>query len=396
MSDSKSWTDQWFKAQQQFVDAWSDMARAGDARRQVPQTELWSDGFEAWRKAVGGESRPDVREALEKCFDMGREYFSMAERIGRNLADGKEPRAAIHQWMEQLKQGLQQWSNLSGFDSVATGDFMKQWFAPSKAWQQMASQMAPMQQALWQLPGMNTSVFNLGEAIDPLGRILEAPGIGYFREPQEKQQRGVQLALEYHEANIKFNQAFLRIAIESIEGFQQRLLQIDSEAMPKTLRELYDLWVEVSEAHYAEFAMSEEYQALYGDMVNRLMVLKKHYHDIIDDQLRLMNMPNSREVDTMQQRIQQLRRDNIAMKKELAEIRALLGKRGAAKAAKPAARSAPAPKSAAEPAPAATANAGAPAVKRAVAKKAAAKKAATKKPAAAKTKSAATRSKTGA
>ncbi len=396
MSDSKSWTDQWFKAQQQFVDAWSDMARAGDARRQVPQTELWSDGFEAWRKAVGGESRPDVREALEKCFDMGREYFSMAERIGRNLADGKEPRAAIHQWMEQLKQGLQQWSNLSGFDSVATGDFMKQWFAPSKAWQQMASQMAPMQQALWQLPGMNTSVFNLGEAIDPLGRILEAPGIGYFREPQEKQQRGVQLALEYHEANIKFNQAFLRIAIESIEGFQQRLLQIDSEAMPKTLRELYDLWVEVSETHYAEFAMSEEYQALYGDMVNRLMVLKKHYHDIIDDQLRLMNMPNSREVDTMQQRIQQLRRDNIAMKKELAEIRALLGKRGAAKAAKPAARSAPAPKSAAEPAPAATANAGAPAVKRAVAKKAAAKKAATKKPAAAKTKSAATRSKTGA
>ena len=379
MSDSNSWTDQWFKAQQQFVDAWSDMAKAGDPRRQVSQTDLWADGFEAWRKAISGESRPDMRDAMEKCFGMGKEYFSMAEKIGRGLADGNEPRAAINQWMDQLKQGLQQWSNLSGLDSVAAGDFMKQWFAPSKAWQQMASQMAPMQQAMWQMPGMTTPVFNLGEAVDPLGRMLEAPGIGYFREPQEKQQRGIQLALEYHEANFKFNQAFLRIAIESIEGFQQRLLQIDSDEMPKTLRGLYDLWVEVSEAHYAEFAMSEEYQALYGDMVNKLMVLKKHYHDIIDDQLRLLNLPNSREVDTMQQRLQQLRRDNIAMKQELAEIRKLLGKRGAA--------SAPA----AKPTPAGTANAAKPKVKRA-----AARKAAEKKPAAARKKSPVTRSKAGA
>ena len=375
MSDSKSWTDQWFKAQQQFVDAWSDMAKAGDPRRHVRQTDLWADGFEAWRKAVSGESRPDVRDAMEKCFGMGKEYFAMAEKIGRSLADGNESRAAINQWMEQLKQGLQQWSNLPGFDGAAVGDFMQQWFAPSKSWQQMASQMAPMQQAMWQMPGMNTSVFNLGEAIDPLGKILEAPGIGYFREPQEKQQKGIQLALEYQEANFKFNQAFLRIAIESIEGFQQRLLQIDSDAMPKTLRELYDLWVQVSEEHYAEFAMSEEYQALYGDMVNKLMILKKHYHDIIDDQLRLLNLPNSREVDTMQQRLQQLRRDNIAMKKELAEIRKLLGKRGAA--------SAPAAKTT----PAGTASAAKPKVKRAAAK------AAASKPAAARKKSSATRSK---
>ncbi len=113
-------------------------------------------------------------------------------------------------------------------------------------------------------------------------------------------------------------------------------------------------------------------------MVNRLMVLKKHYHDIIDDHLRLLNLPNSREVDTMQQRLQQLRRDNIAMKKELAEIRKLLGKRGAATAP-------------AKTTPASTAKAPKPKAKRAVAKKAAARR-----PAAAKKKSVATRTKAGA
>jgi len=89
-------------------------------------------------------------------------------------------------------------------------------------------------------------------------------------------------------------------------------------------------------------------------MVNRLMILKKHYSEMTDDALRALNLPNTREVDTMQQRLQQLRRENIELRKEIKEIRALLKR--------------PAP--AASPIPKATS---------AAAKKAPAKKAATKK-----------------
>jgi class III poly(R)-hydroxyalkanoic acid synthase PhaE subunit len=177
----------------------------------------------------------------------------------------------------------------------------------------------------------------MGEATDPMGKILSSPGIGYFREPQEKQQKGLQLAMDYHQSNFAFNQAFLRVALESIQGFQARLLKLDSEAAPKSLREVYDLWVEISEEHYAEFAMSEGYQTLYGDMVNRLMTMKKHYSEITDDYLRSMNLPNTREVDTMQQRLQQLRRENFALKKEIKEIRSMVQQLHSAneKAAKP-------------------------------------------------------------
>ena len=105
------------------------------------------------------------------------------------------------------------------------------------------------------------------------------------------------------------------LQLESVESLQARLLAAlgADKVHPRRCAALYDLWVEVSEEHYAEFAMSEEYQALYGDMVNRLMVLKKHYHEITDDFLGAMNLPNTREVDTMQQRLQQLRRENIVV-----------------------------------------------------------------------------------
>ncbi len=324
MSESNPWADQWFKAQQQFVDAWSDMAKSSTPGNDTSQSDLWSQSFELWRNACSGQAEPDIQRAMNKCFDMGKEYFAMAEQVSKGMADGANPVEAINQWMEQLKQSLQQFGGMPGFDGTGVNDFMKQWFAPTNSWQQMTAALTPMNQATWQLPGMNTSVFNMGEAIDPLGKVLSSPGIGYFREPQEKQQKGIQLAIEYQQSNFAFNQAFLRVATESIKGFQARMLKLDSETAPKTLRELYDLWVAVSEEHYAEFAMSEEYQALYGDMVNRLMILKKHYNEITDDFLRAMNLPNTREVDTMQERLQQLRRENFELKKDIKEIKSML------------------------------------------------------------------------
>ena len=371
MSESNQWAEQWFKAQQQFVDAWSEMAKTSTSGNGTSQSDLWSQSFELWRQACAGRTQPDVELAMRKCMDMGKEYFAMAEQVSKGLTEGANPVEAINQWLEQMKQSLQQLGGMPGFNSAGVNDFMKQWFAPNASWQEMVAGLTPMNQAMWQMPGMNTSVFNLGEAIDPLGKVLEAPGIGYFREPQEKQQKGLQLALEYQEANFKFNQAFLRVALESIQGFQNRLLGLDGDNIPKSLRELYDLWVEISEEHYAEFAMSEEYQALYGDMVNRLMVMRRHYSEIADDFLRAMNLPNTREIDTMQERLQQVRRENFALKKEIKAIKAMLTQMNAKTA--PAVKKAPAARaaSAATKAPRTKA---APARKKAVAKRAATSK----------------------
>ena len=261
----------------------------------------------------------------------------MAEQISKNLSAGAKPVDAINQWMEQLKGSLQQLGTVPGFDGSGVNDFMKQWFSPSQSWQQMAASLTPMNQNAWQMPGMNSSAFNMGQAFDPMSQLLSSPGVGYFHESQEKQQKGIQLATEYQQANQAFNQAFLQVSIESIQSFQTRLMKPGQSSVPGSLRELYDLWVEVSEERYAVFAMSDEYQTLYGDMVNRLMIMKKHYSEITDDLLRAMNLPNTREVDTMQQRLQQVRRENMALKKEVSEIKSMLQELTSSRPAAPAA-----------------------------------------------------------
>ena len=50
------------------------------------------------------------------------------------------------------------------------------------------------------------------------------------------------------------------------------------------------------------------------------MAMRQHYQEMTDDLLSALNMPNSREVNTMQQRLHQLRRDNLTLKKKMAAI----------------------------------------------------------------------------
>jgi hypothetical protein len=154
------------------------------------------------------------------------------------------------------------------------------------------------------------------------------------------------------------------------------------------------MWVEVSEEHYAEFAMSAEYQELYGDMVNRMMIMKKHYSEITDDFLRTMNLPNTREVDTMQLRLQQLRRENFQLRKEVKEIKSMLQQAGAKPAPK-ASKTAPR-KKVASTAPRKAAVKAATPRKKVAAKTAASRKPAVAKKAPVKKKTAVSKAKAGA
>ena len=315
MTDSNPWADQWLKAQQQFVSAWSDMAEQGKGQAPAGQADIWANGFDAWRKASSGSGQPDIQQALNKCVDMGKGYFTMAEQISKSVAGGATSTDAATQWFEQLKASMQQ---------IAASMTPTQ---PS-SWQMPGMQMPGMNPELFgmnaSLPGIDQSFSGISEAMNSMSKMFSSPGLGYFRESQEKQQKGMQLALDFQQSNFKFNQASMQVSIKSLEAFQQQLTSMNSDEAPSSLRELYDSWVNVSEEHYAEFAMSEEYQALYGDMVNRLMLLKQHSSSVTDDLLEKMNLPTRTEVDTMQQRLQQTRRDNFELKKEIKQIKSLL------------------------------------------------------------------------
>ncbi len=325
MSNSDAWTEEWLKAQKKFVESWSSIGKDQRESDSVEQTRLWANGLDMWRKnyPYPYPNQPETDQVINKCLEVGKGYFSMAEQIGKQIAAGGKPQDVIQQWLEQIKTGLQQQANhWSPMQHHAGHDFMSQWTGLSSNWQKMAAAMMP-----FEMPGSTSGVYGIGEDYDQISQMLSMPGLGFFRESQEKQQAGTKLALDYQQANQKFNASFLQVSIESLQAFQVKMATLfdssDNDA-PSTLRALYDLWVDISEAHYADYAMSEEYQSLYGDMVNKLMALKQHYSSLVDETMESLNLPSRKELDTVHQRLQQARRENQSLRRELKEIRALL------------------------------------------------------------------------
>lgn len=385
MTDQQSWTEQWFKAQQQFVETWSEMAKQGSEAAKTNQADLWAESFKIWNRGMQQGQPADLSGLMGKSMEISKSIFGMAEQLGEFMAAEKDPMSAIQKWIESVISMLQNNPmNAAAMNPEAFGGLMNHWMAPAGLWQQMADNMTAAT-GPWQMPAMSGLAFNMGEAIDPLGKMLQTPGIGFFREPQEKQQLGIQLMMEYHKANMAFNQAFIRVAIESLSDLKNHLMTLKPEEIPTSLRALYDLWVEISEKHYAEFAMSDEYPALYGDMVNRLMAVKKHYQELVNETLSAMNLPTSDEVDTMQRRLQEARRENGRLRHDLTELKKTveaLSEQLQGKSGTPTAKAtAPAKPAAAKKAPA----------KKAAAKKAVSKKAVAKKKAPAAKKAAASK-----
>jgi class III poly(R)-hydroxyalkanoic acid synthase PhaE subunit len=133
--------------------------------------------------------------------------------------------------------------------------------------------------------------------------------------------------VDYNEAAAEYNKAFARVAQESIEEFQKVIAGIDKDAPLEvnSLRDLYTTWINVCEDIYADFAMSEEYQSIYGRMVNAFMALKQESESLMDKQLASLNMPTRREVDAISEKLQQVKRENRKLRAELEGIKARLG-----------------------------------------------------------------------
>jgi class III poly(R)-hydroxyalkanoic acid synthase PhaE subunit len=185
------------------------------------------------------------------------------------------------------------------------------WELPFDNWQRMASSLSPVPgDVLRNMPteGMRSK----------LDRVLGAPGLGYTREEQGQYQELTRAVLDYQETFAEYLGFFSKMGVGSVERLQW--LVKEAEQKKKSIgsaRELYDMWIQCCEAEYADRVMTDEYTELHGRLVNALMRVKQRMSVIVDEYLGAMNMPTRRELRTLQDRVQEARRETKRLRSEL-------------------------------------------------------------------------------
>lgn len=319
-----AWSDDmmknWSEAQKRYWDAWADLSKMGQpgmaAQSAMP---AWTQGLEQWWKAVSPHTVPGAStDAFQRMVDMGKVYMNLAENAYKVHQVGSTGTEAMEAWMNAMESGFQ-----TCCTQLDMGKFGAHGFGVGQAalesWQRVAKSMG--MEAFQKMGAGGFQMPMSQNWQEQLEKVLGTPAVGYNREAQERLQALAQLGSNYQEAMDDYLKAFAKQGLESVNALRERVSKLKAEGKSiNSLRDLYDVWVDVNEEVYGKFAMTDEYQVVYGDLVNALMAFKQGMNAELDSVYESANLPTRKELNAAFQKQQETRRENRALRQQLQEL----------------------------------------------------------------------------
>ena len=209
-------------------------------------------------------------------------WLQQAAAAGMGQPSPWQQPAAMQSFLGAFTQPFAQ--SVAGLDSASAYGLDHQW----QAWLQA------MQQA-----GMGAGL--------PQGQLA---AFGITREFQLDQQ-ALQAAMQaYAQLNARYQGLLQKVNAQGIAKLQGLLAQhAEPGKQVQSLKALYDLWVDAMEEAYAEMALSQEFQEVFGALVNAQMQVRKLQREQTEQLCRELGIPTRSEVDSLGKRLQQLRRE---------------------------------------------------------------------------------------
>ena len=333
------WKGDWLKNQQHFWQSWANMVgQSGSNPTTIgsnpfspnmgsnPFSPDWSQTLDQWWRLVSPQASDPVSEMFQRIIETGKNFNKLAEQ-GYSLGQTQSQEDPIQSWLDNMQKGFEDWSKqistnkFSLFDNKDSS--IPEWMGLNKGaleiWDAVANSIGLG--GVPDIPGLEKGKVELS-------RLLKSPALGQWREHQQQLQNIAQLLIEFQEADQVYKLAFAQMGIRSIEALRQRLSNISSdEDKVSTVREFYDLWVDVNEEIYSEFAMTDEYQVIHGDFVNSLMALRKETNSLTEKLYKAVNLPTRSELNTINKRLQEQRRENIQLRNEIKRLASQIDRR---------------------------------------------------------------------
>ena len=313
MSNETLFNDTWMDLQRKYWDAWSELGRKGMATGSGGAgafTTPWEAALDNWWKALSPAAPDTAKQFMEKLMEQGKSFFRFGESFAATTDRGNALPDGLSAWTSFMEDVQKRMTGSLDDGDHTLQRMMSFWEMPLDNWQRMMSSMSPM-------PG--DALRNMPH--DHLNRVLSAPGLGYTREEQSQYQDLIRATMAYQNALQEYNSFYTRLGTKSIERMGTYLKNVMDSGKPiDSARALYDNWVMCCESVYAEEVATPEYAQIHGHLVNAQMALKKRMAVLVDENLGALNMPSRSELRTLQDRLQETRRENKQLRQSLHNI----------------------------------------------------------------------------
>ena len=290
----------------------------------------WANAMPGWWPSARPAAPDDSRDFFGKVLEQARHYWSMGAQFSKlieDIAACEGNKKAILDCVNARFKALQ------AAAAVACNP------GPADPTQQYEALLAFMQTAgaglsPWLAAGAGAFLPEAGIG-QIRARLLSMPGLGYSRETQDKLQELLRLWGEYQDNYQEYQSVMTRLNQESLALMQKAIIKrAKKDEGIRSIKQLYDLWIESSERAYGEYVFTDEYATLNGRLVNSLMAFRQKQNEISEDLLAAMNMPTMRAMNTLERRQHQLRKQIKTLEAELQTLKS--GRQAASPAGAPA------------------------------------------------------------
>lgn len=274
---------------QQYWNAWGEAVRHGMGSSVAPTAQVtdenWSQALDWWRRMLPNDTGTDTQVIFDRLQQQAGEWFGIMQQVATQFAGRSSTSEEIADAWRQAVQGqgerLLHWA-LGAFRGAGPAGFD---------------------------PWLQEAVHGLEKWRRESAPWLDMPTFGLGRNQQSRWQTLAKAQQEYQshgQAYAEQLKSALERAFELFEGKLAEHEQVGTQL--KSVRALFDLWIEAAEEGYAAVALSEEFRQVYGAFANAHLRLRAALQREVEQICEHLGMPTRSEMDSAHRRIAELER----------------------------------------------------------------------------------------
>lgn len=277
----------------QYWGAWGEALRAASGQPAVPAgMQGWHDAVDWWSKLAHG-GRSEANDLVERFNSQARQWFGQMQQVAAQFA-GQDNGAA--QIADAWKKSL----------GAAGENPFPEIFRSMRGHGQQ---------------GLDQWIEDASPYLDAMRREgvswLSLPAFGLNREHHERLQALARAQVDYQEKNAAYNALMAKSGQRAFELFEEKLGEREEPGRQlASARALFDLWIDAAEEAYAEVALSQEFRAVYGALVNAQMRLRNGIQKEVELACGMFGMPTRSEMDAAHRKVAELERQLRRMRAE--------------------------------------------------------------------------------
>ncbi len=158
------------------------------------------------------------------------------------------------------------------------------------------------------------------------GKLLQAPALGYSREPQERLMRSLDAYVDYLAAIHEFTTLLEKVGRRAGQRWINKVPDLSTEGTIPSHRTIYRLYLSTFEENYAEVFRSQQYSALQSRMVEAGARFKRRLDSALEDVIEVLPVPTDSEMKELYQAFYELRKTVKQQQRRINELERLVAK----------------------------------------------------------------------